>query len=111
MLEIYLEGGRWVVLGTHARGETVRAEPFDAVELSLGRWRIPGSSADAAVAPERALQSVVSRHAALPPLGVVVHASRVPSEPAGATPRSPSASRKILRGNRVFPRWSGRARM
>ena len=44
MLEIYLEGGRWVVLGTHARGETVRAEPFDAVELSLGRWRMPGSA-------------------------------------------------------------------
>jgi len=45
MLEIYrLEGGRWVVLGTHARGETVRAEPLDAVELSLGRWRMPGSA-------------------------------------------------------------------
>ena len=42
VLEIYrLEGGRWVVLGTHARGETVRAEPFDAVELSLGRWWMP----------------------------------------------------------------------
>jgi len=41
-LEIYrLEGGRWVVVGTHAGDAAVRAEPFDAVELRLERWWIP----------------------------------------------------------------------
>ena len=38
-LEVYrLEGPRWVVAGTHAGAECVRAEPFDAVELRLARW-------------------------------------------------------------------------
>ena len=38
-LEVYrLEGGRWVVASTHAAAERVRAEPFDAVELDIGRW-------------------------------------------------------------------------
>jgi len=38
-LEIYrLEDNRWVVAGTHAASEHVRAEPFDAVELDIGRW-------------------------------------------------------------------------
>ena len=38
-LEIYrLEDNRWVVAGTHAASEQVRAEPFDAVELDIGRW-------------------------------------------------------------------------
>jgi hypothetical protein len=37
MLEVYrLEGGRWVVLGTYADAETVRAEPFEALALNLG---------------------------------------------------------------------------
>jgi Uma2 family endonuclease len=41
-LEVYgLEGGRWVVLGTHAGDERVRAAPFAAVELDLARWWIP----------------------------------------------------------------------
>ncbi len=49
-LEIYrLEGGRWVVVGTHAADEAVRAEPFDAVELRLGRWWAPASTAAPAV--------------------------------------------------------------
>jgi Uma2 family endonuclease len=41
-LEMYrLEQGRWVVLGTHAGDEVVRVEPFDAIELCLGRWWMP----------------------------------------------------------------------
>jgi Uma2 family endonuclease len=37
-----LESGRWVLLATHAGGETVRAEPFDALELELRRlWGDP----------------------------------------------------------------------
>jgi Uma2 family endonuclease len=38
-LEVYrLEGGRWIVASTHAGGETVRAEPFAAVEIDMRRW-------------------------------------------------------------------------
>lgn len=38
-LEVYrLEGERWVVAGTHAGAELVRAEPFEAVPLELRRW-------------------------------------------------------------------------
>ena len=45
-LEVYrLEGGRWIVVGTHAGDDAVRAEPFDAVELQLGRWWMPRSPA------------------------------------------------------------------
>jgi len=45
-LEIYrLEAGRWVVLGVHAGDDAIRAEPFDAVELRLGRWWMPRSPA------------------------------------------------------------------
>jgi Uma2 family endonuclease len=41
-LETYrLEDGRWVVLGTYASEDTVRAEPFSAVELDLARWWLP----------------------------------------------------------------------
>jgi Uma2 family endonuclease len=41
-LEIYrLEGGRWVVVGTHAGDEIVRAEPFEAVEVRLEDWWLP----------------------------------------------------------------------
>ena len=44
ILEIYrLEAGRWVVLGAHAADDVVRPEPFDAVELQLGRWWMPRS--------------------------------------------------------------------
>ncbi len=38
-LEVYrLEDSRWVVASAHGGEETVRAEPFDAVELRLARW-------------------------------------------------------------------------
>jgi Uma2 family endonuclease len=41
-LEIYrLDGERWVVVDTHAAEDVVRPEPFDAVELQLGRWWMP----------------------------------------------------------------------
>jgi Uma2 family endonuclease len=36
-----LESGRWVLVGAHAGDERVRAEPFGAVELDLGRWWLP----------------------------------------------------------------------
>lgn len=37
-LESYrLEGGRWVLLGTHSGHISVRIEPFDAVEIDLSR--------------------------------------------------------------------------
>lgn len=40
-LEVYrLEGGRWVVAQTFGGSEKVRAEPFDALDLDLGRWWI-----------------------------------------------------------------------
>src|SRR5262245_8935194 len=46
-LEVYrLEAGRWVVLGTYAGGDAVRAEPFDAVELRLGRWWMPDGTVE-----------------------------------------------------------------
>jgi Uma2 family endonuclease len=40
-LEVYrLEGGRWVELDTFEGSGKVRAEPFEAIELDLGRvWR------------------------------------------------------------------------
>lgn len=40
-LEVYrLEGGRWVELDTFEGSAKVRAEPFEAIELDLGRvWR------------------------------------------------------------------------
>jgi Uma2 family endonuclease len=42
-LEIYrLEGGRWVVAGAHDGKQVVRAEPFEAIEIRLGRWWLPG---------------------------------------------------------------------
>ena len=38
-LEIYrLEADRWIVASTHAASERVRPEPFDAMELDIGRW-------------------------------------------------------------------------
>jgi hypothetical protein len=32
-----LESGRWLVVGLHAGDDVVRAEPFDAIEVRLGR--------------------------------------------------------------------------
>lgn len=42
-LEVFrLEHGRWSVLSTHAGAVSVRAEPFDAVEVDLGElWCVP----------------------------------------------------------------------
>jgi hypothetical protein len=41
-LEVYrLEAGRWVVVDTQGGDALARAEPFDAVELRLGRWWAP----------------------------------------------------------------------
>ncbi len=38
-LEVYrLDGARWLVASTHGGDETVRAEPFDAIEIQLERW-------------------------------------------------------------------------
>jgi Uma2 family endonuclease len=33
-----LESGRWIILETRAGTDTVRAEPFDAIEFSLGEF-------------------------------------------------------------------------
>jgi Uma2 family endonuclease len=33
-----LEGGRWVVTGAHGGDDTIRVEPFEAIEVRLGRW-------------------------------------------------------------------------
>lgn len=38
-LEVYrLEGRQWVVAGTYGGADSVRAEPFEALELDLSRW-------------------------------------------------------------------------
>jgi hypothetical protein len=38
-IEVYrLEGERWVVAATHAGSDPARLEPFEAVELEVGRW-------------------------------------------------------------------------
>ena len=40
-LEVYrLNENRWVVANTYGDVETVRAEPFETVELDMGRWRL-----------------------------------------------------------------------
>jgi Uma2 family endonuclease len=36
-----LENGRWVIAAQHEGAATVRAEPFDAVELEMARWWPP----------------------------------------------------------------------
>jgi Uma2 family endonuclease len=40
-LEVYrLEGGRWLELETYEGDTVIRAEPFEAIEIDLGRiWR------------------------------------------------------------------------
>lgn len=41
VLEVYrLQGGRWLLVGTHGGDAQVRAEPFEALELSLAAWWI-----------------------------------------------------------------------
>ena len=41
-LEVYrLESERWVVAANHGDDEVVRAEPFEAIEVALGRWWLP----------------------------------------------------------------------
>ena len=38
-LELYrLANSHWMLLGTHGDTERVHAEPFDAIEIDLGRW-------------------------------------------------------------------------
>jgi Uma2 family endonuclease len=46
-LEVFrLEIGRWLLLGTHAGNEVVRAEPFGAIDLELALlWQAPPSPA------------------------------------------------------------------
>jgi Uma2 family endonuclease len=42
-LEIYrLEEGRWVVVATHGGDDGIRAEPFEAVTLTMWRWWLEG---------------------------------------------------------------------
>jgi Uma2 family endonuclease len=45
-IEVYrLAGGHWTMLGVHGGDETVRLEPFDAVEIPLARlWLTPPPS-------------------------------------------------------------------
>ncbi len=38
-LEVYrLEGQHWIVASSHVGAESVRAEPFEAIELDMSRW-------------------------------------------------------------------------
>ena len=37
--------GHWLELGVYGRDERIRAEPFDAVELSMADWWLPGAPA------------------------------------------------------------------
>ncbi len=48
MLEVLrLEGGRWVLLGTHAGNEVVRAEPFAEIDLELRLlWSDPADAVE-----------------------------------------------------------------
>ena len=47
-LEVYrLDGERWVVASTHGGAETVRAEPFDAIAIDIGRWWLEEPAASA----------------------------------------------------------------
>ena len=48
MLEAYrLEEGRWVVADTYGGEAVVQVEPFDAIELRLGRWWLPEEGGEA----------------------------------------------------------------
>jgi hypothetical protein len=37
-----LESDRWIVVATYGGDEVVRAAPFDAIEIRLRRWWLPG---------------------------------------------------------------------
>jgi Uma2 family endonuclease len=39
-----LVAGHWVELGVYGEGDTVRAEPFAEVELSMSDWWVVGSA-------------------------------------------------------------------
>lgn len=42
-LEVYERAGkRWMLVGAHGGNETVRAVPFDAIEIELEGWWVPG---------------------------------------------------------------------
>ena len=43
-VEVYRwAGGHWVVLGVHGGDEPARMEPFEAVDLEIGRWWLEGA--------------------------------------------------------------------
>jgi Uma2 family endonuclease len=47
-LEVFrLEGRHWVLLSTHGGAEIVRATPFEALELDMGRWWLEPESEQA----------------------------------------------------------------
>lgn len=51
-LEIFRrEGARWMLLSAHGGDESVRVEPFEAVELALSRWWMPDAPPVAAETP------------------------------------------------------------
>ena len=44
LVEVYrLERRQWIVAGVHAGDGPVRIEPFEAVELTIGRWWLEGA--------------------------------------------------------------------
>jgi hypothetical protein len=47
-LELFrLEGGRWVLLGTHAGNDAVRVEPFGEIDIELRLlWSEPADAAE-----------------------------------------------------------------
>jgi hypothetical protein len=48
-LEVYrLEGGRWVVASAHGGDDVVRAEPFGALAIDIGRWWLEEAAPGAA---------------------------------------------------------------
>jgi len=51
-LEVYrLKEGHWLLAATHGGDEIVRAEPFEAMELTLSRWWIPEAEGPTELAP------------------------------------------------------------
>jgi Uma2 family endonuclease len=47
-----LENGHWVIAAQHEGAETIRAEPFDAVELDMRRWWPPVAAIGGEEPPE-----------------------------------------------------------
>ena len=44
-LEVFrLEGQHWVLVSTHGGAESVRAAPFEAIELDMDRWWLESES-------------------------------------------------------------------